>query len=185
MQELSHWLRYTHSFAISYGPWTNGGTEIAHVRILFILRLATDELHLAQMDWKHTLPSVQTIIKMTRTIRNKNCTPNELFLGRTAYEEAGNDDTLIQTHLFEIQDESKSLRPATDLEKIVKQSLELAEYIKEEQEKVDLFVQTLRKRANERYNARFAKRVLQYNLSNWMLLSAVNTHRSRQDNELR
>eukprot|EP00924_Labyrinthula_sp_SR-Ha-C_P003638 snap_masked-scaffold_3-processed-gene-1.14-mRNA-1 protein AED:1.00 eAED:1.00 QI:0/0/0/0/1/1/2/0/1179 len=179
LQELSQWLRYTHSFAISYAPWTNGGIEDSNVRILLILRSITDELHLSQNQWKETLPYIQSTTNMSRSTRNKNYTPNELFLGLTKQEVDTDEDFLIKRHLFKAEGGSKPLQRARNPDVIIQESKKLANFIDEKQNMVYSFVKMPRKNTNDRYNAKFAKGIIQYNLGDWVLTSSANTHRAR------
>eukprot|EP00924_Labyrinthula_sp_SR-Ha-C_P010209 snap_masked-scaffold_23-processed-gene-0.22-mRNA-1 protein AED:1.00 eAED:1.00 QI:0/-1/0/0/-1/1/1/0/223 len=68
---------------------------------------------------------------------------------------------------------------------VVTKSMKLTGFITEKQSKVYSSVKTLRKKTNNRYNTRFTKGILQYNLGNWVLMSSANTHRARQKKNIR
>eukprot|EP00924_Labyrinthula_sp_SR-Ha-C_P016353 snap_masked-scaffold_6-processed-gene-0.27-mRNA-1 protein AED:1.00 eAED:1.00 QI:0/0/0/0/1/1/2/0/358 len=174
--EMEQWLRYSHSYAVSYAPWTNGGIEGSNVRILRILRSVASELHLSSGSWPEVLPYVQTVINMSRTRRNMDMTPKELYLGLSQEEQNNDEDFLIQRHLFINPDGTSKIMGARNPSNIVTTAREINKSIEDKQSAVYSFVATLRKKKNDRYNERFSRKVIQYNLGDWVMVSSANTH---------
>eukprot|EP00924_Labyrinthula_sp_SR-Ha-C_P002515 snap_masked-scaffold_16-processed-gene-6.63-mRNA-1 protein AED:1.00 eAED:1.00 QI:0/-1/0/0/-1/1/1/0/277 len=124
---------------------------------------------------------------MSRTKRNKNWTPNELYLRITEEERNDTQDPLIPRHLVRVLYEKNKSRiiKVENPERMVHRELELGEVIKEKQDTIYEFVKTQRTKVNERYNQRYRSIVLQYKLGEWVMISSENARRKRMKLKLK
>eukprot|EP00924_Labyrinthula_sp_SR-Ha-C_P015671 snap_masked-scaffold_4-processed-gene-6.8-mRNA-1 protein AED:1.00 eAED:1.00 QI:0/-1/0/0/-1/1/1/0/336 len=153
LKEMEQWFRYSHRYAISYAPWTNGAIEATNDRILKLLRSMCSELHIASEDWPRLLPAIMATMNMTRTKRNQMLTPNELFMGRLEGEDA---ERLIGKNFFSIM-ENKSIQGPVNRSNLINMCKQLSKEIQQKQAEVYVHVRLLRSRENNRYNSRFPR----------------------------
>ena len=176
-RELGQLLRFTHVFAISYCPWTNGGIESANPRILKSIKSLVSEYQLNMDEWKDVVPVVNHYMNNTPTRRNKGLTPNEVFMGDGVHEE-----TLLTPNWVLFLESEREHRTPIDVEEMKKSAEILKEEINLRSEEVYEFSSILREKKNKSWSK--TARVVQFNLNDWVLLSRYGTHSMRLKEKL-
>ncbi len=79
MQELARYLRIDHKFSTAYCAWSNGVAERINRDLLAFIRVMIADLGIAEDDWPHLIPLVQSGLNHSPAPSLQGYSPCEIF----------------------------------------------------------------------------------------------------------